>query len=313
LDCVLNQTFADWEAICVNDGSPDNSAEILDEYAARDSRFKVITQKNGGLSDARNTGMRAARGEFVLFLDSDDFIHPQTMEITHALAMRFGSDIVSFRKDLSVRTRLVVKQFFGGDTDRINPPGMRKRYDLNHVRTKTTDDIFPYVTERSHRPKYMQIKHAYVWQNLYRRELIKDIPFYKGIIMEDFAWWPLVWLKHPRVTITRLPFYYYIPQLNSIMASSKRIRKIGDIATGMKHVYNIYKKQAPAREMNIWQKEFLWPYVIWCFRDAERLDNEGDLNKARDIFKELSALGIFDNPPNGKARRYRAKISDFIK
>ncbi|MBO5696399.1 MAG: glycosyltransferase family 2 protein, partial [Alphaproteobacteria bacterium] len=83
LDSVLNQTFTDWQAICVNDGSPDNCADILDEYAKKDSRFIVVNKKNGGLSDARNVGMEHATGDYILYLDSDDFIHPQTMEIAY--------------------------------------------------------------------------------------------------------------------------------------------------------------------------------------------------------------------------------------
>ena len=96
LDSVLNQTFTDWEAICVNDCSPDNSGAILNEYAARDKRIKVINHKeNSGLSASRNTAIEHATGDYVMYLDSDDFIHPQTMEIAYYLAQRDDSDIVS--------------------------------------------------------------------------------------------------------------------------------------------------------------------------------------------------------------------------
>ena len=72
LDSVLAQTFTDWEAICIDDGSTDGSGEILDEYAAKDKRFRVIHQKNAGVSAARNSGIDAANGEYVTFLDGDD-------------------------------------------------------------------------------------------------------------------------------------------------------------------------------------------------------------------------------------------------
>ena len=81
LNSMLAQTYTHWRAICVDDGSTDGSPAILDEYAAKDSRFKVIHQENGGLSHARNEGMAVADAKYVMFVDSDDFIHPQTWYI----------------------------------------------------------------------------------------------------------------------------------------------------------------------------------------------------------------------------------------
>ena len=74
LDTILAQTFSDIEIICVNDGSTDNSRKILSEYAKKDSRIKIVDKKNGGLSSARNAGMKVAQGEFISFIDSDDWI-----------------------------------------------------------------------------------------------------------------------------------------------------------------------------------------------------------------------------------------------
>ena len=77
LDSIINNTFRDLEIICVDDGSPDNCGSILDKYAAEDSRIVVIHQENQGVAVARNNGIREAKGEFVAFIDSDDWIHPQ--------------------------------------------------------------------------------------------------------------------------------------------------------------------------------------------------------------------------------------------
>ncbi len=74
LDSVLSQTFTDWEALCVDDGSTDGSGTILDEYAAKDKRFRVIHQKNAGVSAARNVGLANAEGEWFLYLDGDDVL-----------------------------------------------------------------------------------------------------------------------------------------------------------------------------------------------------------------------------------------------
>lgn len=94
LESVLHQSFSDWEAICVNDGSTDGSAAILEEYATKEPRIKIITQVNGGLSSARNTGLKAAIGDYVLFLDSDDWLENNALEV---LADKVGDeDMVCF-------------------------------------------------------------------------------------------------------------------------------------------------------------------------------------------------------------------------
>lgn len=94
LDSVLGQTLSNWEAICVNDGSTDESAAILEENAAKDKRIKVINQSNSGTATARNTGLRAAQGDYIFFLDSDDWLEPESLQI---LANRLhGEDILCF-------------------------------------------------------------------------------------------------------------------------------------------------------------------------------------------------------------------------
>jgi glycosyltransferase involved in cell wall biosynthesis len=94
LDSVLGQSFQDWEAICVNDGSTDGSAVVLQDFAARDRRIKVVDQPNAGTATARNTGLRMAQGDYIFFLDSDDWLESDSLEI---LAGKLhGEDILCF-------------------------------------------------------------------------------------------------------------------------------------------------------------------------------------------------------------------------
>ena len=80
LDSIQNQTFTDWECVLIDDGSPDHSGLICDEYAQRDARFRVIHQANKGVSAARNAGINMARGEWISFVDSDDYLYPDALK-----------------------------------------------------------------------------------------------------------------------------------------------------------------------------------------------------------------------------------------
>ena len=101
LDSVLAQTFTDWEAICVDDGSTDGSGEILDEYAAKDKRFRVIHQKNAGVSAARNVALDETRGEWLEFIDADDSIVPDALSRFVSVANK--ADVVFFGCIMTLR------------------------------------------------------------------------------------------------------------------------------------------------------------------------------------------------------------------
>ena len=98
LNSVLAQTFQDWEAICINDGSPDQSDKILAQFAAKDSRFKMITQENQGLSMARNAGLEAATSDWITFLDSDDILPAYALETFHNIAVNRNVEVVVSRR-----------------------------------------------------------------------------------------------------------------------------------------------------------------------------------------------------------------------
>ena len=97
LSSVCNQTYKNIEIICVDDGSTDNSLSVLNFYSEKDKRIKVLSQSNSGVSAARNNGIRAAEGEYICFLDSDDFMHPQNVELQVKAITDSGADIVYCR------------------------------------------------------------------------------------------------------------------------------------------------------------------------------------------------------------------------
>ena len=316
LDSVLNQTFSDWQAICVDDGSPDNSGKIAEEYAAQDSRFVVVHKENGGLSDARNAGFTKADGKYIMYLDSDDFIHPQTMEIAYKAITENKSDIASFSYDRFYRPQLMVRHVLRMDTDNVVPFGIKKKYNIDKIKTKTVDDIFELATERTHNKtnpnRRWLIKHCQVWKNIYKKSLIEDIPFIKGILFEDFPWWSAVMLKKPRVTVVPLPLYYYIPNFGGIVLSAKQLKIMKSLCIGIKSAYKLYKEKADKEQMKKWKTQFMWYFVNWAFRKLKYLKTDPEIQSARDEFKEMNDIGVFNDVPN-EWWDLQEKIYEFIK
>jgi glycosyltransferase involved in cell wall biosynthesis len=98
LDSVIAQTFPDWVCLCVNDGSNDNSSEIIADYCKRDSRFQLINKMNGGTGDSRNVGMSHTQTPYIMFSDQDDLLHPQSFEIAHHCIETSGADLLEFER-----------------------------------------------------------------------------------------------------------------------------------------------------------------------------------------------------------------------
>lgn len=312
LDSVVNQTFSDWEAICVNDGSPDNSNKILAEYASRDKRFKVINKKNGGLSDARNTGLKKARGKYVLYLDSDDFIHPQALEILNFFANKNDAEMVAFDIDMHAKKEMQKMVDVGQSVCCFLPSAYNKRYDIKKIKNKVTDEILFYSTERNDRFGKFIVRHCYPVLKMLDRKLANHNKFIKNIIMEDFPWWSAVMLSHPRTVIVNMPLYFYTPNVSSILHTSKELRIITSIFYGLNFVHKLYKSNATADEMAYYNRNFLWPFVIIAYRKIRCLTNSKDLKEVRTGLSTLYKKGIFDNPPTMRARKYKRRIEKFI-
>ncbi len=260
LDCIINQTYFNWECICVNDGSPDGSAHILREYCAKDKRFKVIDQENQGLSTARNTAMEALRGDYVIFVDSDDFIHPQLLEICVHQALRDDSDVVVFRHSHLYRNLTRVLHFL--NLKEYMP--RFKRYDKENIPTVTTNNIFSYATNRSHKKlpgidNRFRVKHCQVWRNLYRASTIAGIKFYPGINFQDIPWWGEVLLHIEKATINNLPLYFYYPGKTSFHSSADGKKKIRQLKLAIPIAEKVYENAGTEEQKRIWQDRFIAP------------------------------------------------------
>lgn len=259
LDSLVDQSFKDWEAICINDGSKDNSGAILDEYAVADKRFKVIHKDNEGVSAARNTALSLVNSDYIMFMDSDDFLHPQAMEICAYFAGRDNSDIVAYTYNRRYRTLQMI-----GNILRLPEPKKLRytHYKVETIESLTTDNIFHWATEYSHpdgdQDKRWLVKHCQPWRCMYRASMIKDIEFIRGIIYEDFPWWGEVLMRTKTATIINLPLYYYYPNRGSSIFSTNEDRKIESLKIGLKAAESIHCEDA--YKMQAWEQKFIMPF-----------------------------------------------------
>lgn len=221
---IMNQTYNNIEIILVDDDSPDNCPYMCNEYAKEDSRVKVIHKENGGLSDSRNEGLKAATGDYVLFVDSDDYIELNTCETFSKFGQKSNFDII-------VGGANVYK-------DEINYYEPSK----NLIEKNITGEFF-----LIHELKNKNMRMASVF-NLYRREfLIKnELYFKKDLLHEDEYWTPRVFLRSNNIFVLGYKFYNYIVREGSITTQSdfsKNAKHITQIVTWLSVEYSTLNRK----------------------------------------------------------------------
>ena len=189
---IVGQTFTDLEVILVDDGSSDHSPQLCDEWAAKDSRIRVIHKTNGGLSDARNAGLNVATGELITFVDSDDYLEPDTYQ--QVLPMTTSCDIVEFP----------VFRFYGTN-----------KQSLLTFASGICTEVSDYWL------KHRAYQHSYAWNKIYNATLFTDIRFPKGRVFEDVYTLPLLLQRANQVGTTSKGLYYYCQNNQGITSTAK--------------------------------------------------------------------------------------------
>ncbi len=261
LDSVLEQTYGNWECVCVNDGSPDGSLAVLEEYAAKDRRFRVFNQENRGISCTRNFALQQVEGEYLIFLDSDDSIHPQLLEICVYQALRDGSDLVVYGLSHSYRNLNKIFHLFGLPDYK---PFTRK-FVKEKVKSVFTDNIFAYATERSHEKlegidNRYRVKHCRVCLSMYRTSSIRNVKFCPGIRYEDFPWWGEALLHIGTATINNLPLYYYYPTRTSFIMSSGNKEKVEHLEKAIAVAEKVFEHAGTPYQKKVWEERFIAPF-----------------------------------------------------
>lgn len=192
IESILAQSFSDFELILVDDGSPDNCPAICDEYAVLDRRIAVIHQENQGQAVARNNGVAKARGQWVCFVDSDDIIHPQMLELLLKAAEATGAKI----------------SMCGADESAVPSPSFMVRANADYSAHTVDDAYLLYLYEN------VAYRIWTIWAKLIDREILLKYPFTSGRIYEDNAV-VCKWLVEARTICNmdaKLYFYRVNPQ-----------------------------------------------------------------------------------------------------
>lgn len=219
IDSILNQTYKNIEVILVDDGSPDRCGEIIDKYAEKDKRIKTIHKKNGGLSDARNHGMREITGDLTLFVDSDDWLKLDMLEIMVNEIVTSNADVVQAAFYYAYDGYLLYDdRYYTENMDSI----VLNNYELMKELV---------INER--------VKN-FAWGKLYKTNLIKNIYFKEGVLFEDVFWAHRVMKNVNKYVILHKPLCYYLQRNDSIVANYS-VRNL-DILEGLKERQKFIEK-----------------------------------------------------------------------
>ena len=265
IESVLDQTYKELEIICIDDGSTDSTGNILDFYKTKDMRIRVIYQINQGLSETRNIGKDLATGEYLYYLDSDDYIEPDTIAVMLQKAIETEADIV-------------VGGFYIEYADGIKKRNNSKDITLN-LNSKEALGLYLYS-------RYIN---PIAWGKLYRKELLNNISYPVGKLYEDMSTTYQIIAKAHKVVFCSYPFYHYVQRKSSIgKIANKELNK--QLEQAVDEYWDYISDCAEIREKAFVGRAF-WHLVAYnriiCAgdRDAELHD------RLKDEIKLLKTMG----------------------
>ena len=231
LESAINQTLNDIEIIVVNDGSTDNSLEKVKPYEKKYNNVRIINQTNKGLSGARNTGLRNATGEYIYFLDSDDYISLESMEYCYKKCKENDLDVLTFDAEC------FLDEEDAGKIDNMDIIS-KENYERSKIiesKVISGEDFYNYSINKK---AYKQP----VWLYVYKREfLIKEnLYFYEGLIHEDELYTIQVLIKSDRVMYIPKTYFFRRIRFNSIMTSKVKKKNIDSLNIICSEIYSLY-------------------------------------------------------------------------
>lgn len=259
VDSVLNQSYTDFEILLVDDGSPDTCGKICDEYAEKDSRIFVIHKKNGGLSDARNTGINwfyeQNRSDYITFLDSDDWLHPEYLRV-----------LMNGVTENDVKISVC-------NYKRVTDETPHENYDNIEYELTSPED---FLVNHSWQYNYACFK-------LYHKSVFHDVRYPLGKNFEDTFTTYKVLHKCEKIAYTDLQLYYYFINEQGITRSPWKPSELV-IFDAMQEQMQFYKEKSLQKAF---EKEFQLYVNHHAYQIARIKENKSDFKKHKAILKDI--------------------------
>lgn len=282
LESVVNQTYKNIEIILVNDGSPDKCGEICDAYARIDSRIKVIHKENGGLSSARNAALDIVSGEYIMFVDSDDWISEDSLEQLYEY-IDADYDIINFKLSF-------VKE---------NSKELVEMH--NDIKDGYECDLLTYIDKL-----FLGELNFFICNKLYKKDLFNEVRFPDGRNYEDLATIYKLYFKAKKIIVTDHTLYYYWLGNSNSITSNSTVKNMTDYLLSTKEIYEVNKNylQINNRDfsnVDTWYKMMIIQLLINYTKSTYKDD---DLKK--EILSELknSKARISEVYKQGKIIKY---------
>ena len=228
VDSILNQEYTDYELLLVNDGSTDASGDICEEYRDRDPRVIVIQKENTGVSDSRNRALDRARGKYLQFLDSDDWITPDATRLFVRAAEEYGCD-------------MVISDFYRVVGERLSPKG-----DIEEEGVLTREEFAAHMMENP-----ADFYYGVLWNKLYRRDIVEEHNLRMDTDInwcEDFMF-NLEYIRYAKVFYAlHAPIYYYVKRKGSLASQGINISKTVKMKLNVFEYYNNFYKHVLEEE-----------------------------------------------------------------
>ncbi len=260
VDSILNQSYTDFELLLIDDGSPDGCPQICDEYARLDNRVRVFHKPNGGLSDARNYGLDQISGDYVSFIDSDDYVGPDYLKILIELAEKYDASVAAVAHVCVYNDET---SFVSSRDDRYEIPN---------------DKILRAVAQG-------QLIFS-AWGKLIHRDLFAQARFPVGYLFEDNLLMPYLMCECDTIACSASQQYYWLKRPDSIMGTISE-KKVSDWEKGIDQLLDFTEKKYP---QNMEYVEGWVATVIWHIAVDQLIFTERYPEHARRIQKKYGSI-----------------------